>query len=73
MEENNVIGYEGQEQKVDPLTELLRKGASQIIYRAVEAELQELMSGYSEQRTEDGKAGVVRNGYHPEQIGRAHV
>ena len=67
MEENNVTGYEGQEQKVDPLTELLRKGASQIIYRAVEAELQELMSGYSEQRTEDGKAGVVRNGYHPER------
>ena len=67
MEENNVTEYEGQEQKVDPLTELLRKGASQIIYRAVEAELQELMSGYSEQLTEDGKAGVVRNGYHPER------
>jgi len=49
------------------LTELLRKGAEQLIYQAVEAELQELLAEHSEQQTEDGKANVVRNDYLPER------
>ncbi len=67
MRKSNDLAHQGQEQKVDPLTELLREGSEQLIYRAVEAELQELLSIYAEQRTEDGKTGVVRNGYHPER------
>lgn len=67
MRKSKVLEVQGQEQEVDPLRELLRKGAGQLIYRAVEAEVQELLSEYSDRRTEDGKAGVVRNGYHPER------
>ena len=67
MRKSNDLAHQGQEQKVDPLTELLRNGSEQLIYRAVEAELQELLSEYSDRRTEDGKSGVVRNGYHPER------
>ncbi len=67
MRKSNVLEHQGQEQKTDPLTELLRNGSEQLIYRAVEAELQELLSEYSDRRTEDGKLGVVRNGYHPER------
>jgi transposase-like protein len=67
MRKSNVLEHQGQEQKVDPLTELLRSGSEQLIYRAVEAELKELLSEYSDLRTEDGKSGVVRNGYHPER------
>jgi len=33
----------------------------------VESELQELLSGYSEDKTEEGNAAVVKNGYHPER------
>ena len=67
MRKSNVLEHQGQEQKVDPLTELLRSGSEELIYRAVEAELKELLSEYSDLRTEDGKSGVVRNGYHPER------
>ncbi len=67
MRKSNVLEYEGQEEKADPLRELLRKGSEELIYRAVEAELQELLSSYSERRMEGSKAAVVRNGYHPER------
>lgn len=66
MKEINVFEREGQE-IIDPLTELLRNGATHLIYRAVDAELQELLSEYSDQRTEGGTAAVVKNGYHPER------
>lgn len=67
MRKSNVFEDQGQEGKIDPLTELLRTGAKQLICKAVDAELQELLSGYSEQKAEDGRAAVVRNGYHPER------
>ena len=67
MKKSNVFESEGQEGVIDPLTELLRTGARQLIFRAVDAELKEQLSGYSEQKTEDGRAAVVRNGYHPER------
>ena len=67
MRKSNALEKQGQEQIVDPLTELLRKGAEQLIYRAVDAELQDLLLEYSDQRTEDGKKAVVCNGHHPER------
>jgi transposase-like protein len=67
MRKNNVSELAGQEQIGDPLTDLLRKGAEKLIYHAVDVELQELLSGYSDRQTEDGETAVVRNGYHPER------
>jgi len=67
MSKNTVLELPGQGVIVDPLTELLRKGAGRLIYRAVEAELEELLAEHSARRTEDGRSGVVRNGYHPER------
>ena len=67
MGKDNVVGFRGRESSADPLTELLRVGARQLIHQAVEAELQELLAEHSERRTVDGKAGVVRNGYLPER------
>jgi putative transposase len=51
----------------DALSELVRTGARQIIAQAVEAELQEFLAQYVEQRDEQGRQGVVRNGYLPER------
>ena len=51
----------------DPLTELLRKGAQKLIQQAVEAELEELLVRYAEERDERGRRAVVRNGYLPER------
>ncbi len=67
MRKNNVIELAGREVGSDPLTELLRAGAQRLIQQAVETELLELLGEHSERRTEDGKAGVVRNGYLPER------
>ena len=67
MSKSNVIELEGREASVDPLTELLRTGARQLIQQAVEAELQDLLSTHEDRRLPDGKAGVVRNGHLPER------
>ena len=65
MSKNNVVKLTGRDTISDPLTELLRTGAEQLIYQAVEAELLELLAEHSERRTKDGTAGVVRNGHLP--------
>jgi putative transposase len=67
MGKSNVIEFQGREGHSDPLTELLRAGAEQLIYQAVEAELQELLAEHSGRQLEGGQAAVVRNGYLPER------
>lgn len=67
MRKNNVLEFQGRELSLDPLTELLRKGAQDLIGQAVESELAELLAQYSDCRTSEGKATVVRNGYHPQR------
>lgn len=52
---------------IDPLTELLRNGARKLIAEAVQAELAEALQQYVDQKTEDGRQRVVRNGYQPER------
>ncbi len=51
----------------DPLSELLRNGAQQLIAEAVEAELQSLLSQYTALRDPNGHQLIVRNGYLPER------
>ena len=67
MSKNNVVELNRREGISDPLTELLRSGAQQLIYQAVEAELKEFLAQFSGQATDQGHAKVVRNGYHPER------
>jgi hypothetical protein len=52
MTKNNVLEFAGRDAISDPLTALLRSGAQQLITQAVEAELQELLSQYSDRRTD---------------------
>ena len=67
MKNSNVTAFENRENIQDPLMDLIKKGAKDLIHRAVELELQELLSEHAFKRTGDGKAAVVRNGYHPER------
>ena len=67
MKKSNVLEFAGRDVIFDPLTDLLRSGAQQLIHQAVEAELEELLGQYSDRRTGDGHAGVVRNGHLPER------
>ena len=64
MDKNNVISLENREHFEDPLTDLIRNGARQLIALAVEAEVNELMVKYDGQHTKTGHRAVVRSGYH---------
>ena len=48
MSKSNVIDLSGREESRDPLTEMLRAGAQQLIQQAVEAELQELLAQHAQ-------------------------
>lgn len=68
MNENKVIALKKPGEICgDPLTELLRIGARQLISDAVEVELQELLSQYAAFRNDQGCRQIVRNGYLPER------
>ncbi|KAB5494276.1 IS256 family transposase [Serratia sp. RJAL6] len=51
----------------DPLHDLLRSGAQQLIASAVEAELAAMLAQLAGCRLEDGRQAVVRNGFLPER------
>ncbi|HJL54015.1 MAG TPA: IS256 family transposase [Arenicellales bacterium] len=66
MKNNTVIDLDNPEE-IDPLTELLRTGAKKLIAEAIQAELDEQMTQYEDQKTADGRRRVVRSGHHPER------
>ena len=49
----------------DPLTEVLRAGARKLLAQALDAEVNEILAAYAEQRDEAGRARVVRSGHQP--------
>ena len=51
----------------DPLTEILRRGARELLGQAIESEVEEFLRRFREIRDESGKVRVVRNGYLPER------
>ncbi len=54
-------------ESTDPLTDLLRAGARDLIAQAVVAELQALLEQHAQLRLPDGRQAIVRNGYLPER------
>ena len=51
----------------DPLSDLLRAGARRLIEQAVDAALTSLLAADAAERTEDGRARLVRHGHLPER------
>ena len=49
----------------DALTEILREGAQQMLASAIENEVAEYLGRHVDQRDDDGRRLVVRNGYLP--------
>lgn len=64
MRKNNLIESSGREAN-NALSERLMAGAERLIGQANEADLAELLAEYSDRRTGNGKAGVVRTGQFP--------
>ena len=68
MKQNTVIQLKkpGSEPE-DPLTQLLRSGARTLIQEAVRAEFDEFLAKFANERLEDGRQAVVKNGYLPKR------
>ena len=67
MKKDTVVRFHKPRQEQDLLSALLREGAQRLIAQAVGAEFEEFLAGYSDQRVDDGRRVVVRNGFHPER------
>ena len=67
MSKHKIISFEKPAEIHDPLTELIRTGARQLLQTAIESELQGLLEQFQGDTTESGQATVVRNGYLPER------
>ena len=67
MTESTVVFLPSAEGVEDPLTEVLRAGARQLVRHAVEAEVAALLAAYADHRTETGRRRLVRHGHGPER------
>ena len=67
MNKDTVVRFRKKDEVVDPLVDLLRNGARELISRAVEEELQVFLEQQAGRREADGRLAVVRNGYQPER------
>jgi hypothetical protein len=51
----------------DQLTEVLRRGARDLLAQAVEAEVAEFLARHAALKTDDGRTRIVRHGHLPER------
>jgi transposase-like protein len=65
MSKDTTVLQFGRESFSDPLTELLREGARELLMNAVYAELESFLREHSSRLLPDGRAAIVRNGYLP--------
>ena len=70
MEEDNLVEYRNPGVPLsvaDALTEVLRRGAGELLQHAIEAEVAGVLAHYEALKDEEGRQRVVRNGYLPER------
>lgn len=68
MTKDTVVAFRAPEGfSPDPLTDLLRQGARELIAQAVEAELSTFLAAYSGQTDAAGRIRLVRHGHLPER------
>jgi putative transposase len=68
MSQNRAVAFpHPQAASADPLTKVLRQGAKRLLAQAIEAEVETLLACYADVRDDQGRQGVVRNGYLPER------
>ena len=67
MKKDTVVELRRPAQGQDLLSTMLRDGAQQLVAQAVQAEFEEFLGRFSGDRSEDGRAAVVRNGFQPER------
>lgn len=65
--DSTVVQFRQPGEITDPLTEILRSGARQLLAQAVEAELEAFLASMRDQKLPDGRDRVVRHGHGPER------
>jgi len=63
----NVVRLRQPEEIDDPLTEVLRAGARQLLAQAVELEVEAFLAERADLKLLDGRARLVRHGHGPER------
>lgn len=67
MTDDTVVALRQPGETQDPLTEILRAGARQLLTQAVEAEVAAMLAEHDHLKTDDGRRRVVRHGHGPER------
>ena len=67
MGEDRVVQLASQNRIDDPLTELLREKAGELLHAAVNAECEAFLERLADRRDDHGRQAVVRNGYLPQR------
>ncbi|SEN15261.1 hypothetical protein SAMN04488077_112137, partial [Roseovarius tolerans] len=68
MTKNTVIDFaKPSDFSPDPLTDLLRAGAQELLATAVRAEVSEFMGGHAHLLDDEGRQRLVRHGFLPER------
>ena len=67
MSNNTIIALRQPDTIDDPLTEVLRAGARELLAKAVEAEVEVFLADHAALRTTDGRKRIVRHGHGPER------
>jgi transposase-like protein len=67
MNKDTTILDSGRAPITDELSEFLRKGARELLFNAVQAELDSFLEEYAALRTDDGRKAVARNGFLPQR------
>jgi transposase-like protein len=68
MTQDNVIDLKKPESFIDdPITDILRNGARKLLVQALEVEIENFLSQYSNLYDNDGRQRITRNGYLPER------
>jgi putative transposase len=67
MSEDNIISFKNPADTQDLLTEIARRGAREMLAKAIELEVQDFLGDVESLTTEDGRKRIVRNGYLPER------
>ena len=67
MTEDSVVALHHPGVTADPLTEVLRGGARELLAQAIEAEVAAVLAAHEHLKTEDGRRRLVRHGHGPER------
>ena len=67
LRQQTVVRFRKKDEVVDPLSELLRRGARELLGRAVSEEFEVFLQQHAARRDAEGRQAVVRNGYLPER------